>query len=142
MKQKFRLFKKVDALFKRFPLVHGMVLRKLDDQSLFKSKEVIKGTAEFLNNGRFYWIRIIKKNIKHFEAHEKSWQEAITKTPSNTLKELAVAVEEFFKSYCHFARTMAPLHILTQKGSFKLCQYIITKTQIKNPAGKMTFDFF
>ena len=117
----------MDVIGKRFPLVKQMVLKMLDNQSLSNTKQASRGMAEFLNNERFYWIRIIKKYAKHFEGHEESWREVMKKIPINSLKELTLAVQKFFKSFS-FMKT-APLHIVAEKGSFQLCEYVINKTE-------------
>ena len=116
----------MDILCKRFALVGEMVPNNLDNQSLTKSKEANKEISKFLDNGRFFWTRIIKKYNKNFEGFEESWKEAINKTPYNILKQLAIAVEQFFKSYSF--KQVAPLHIAAEKGSLQLCEYIIRKT--------------
>ena len=125
----------MDMLCKRFPLVKKRILNNLDDQSLTRSKEANREIAEFLDNGRFYWIRIIKKYAGNFEGFEESWKEVIPRTPLDIVKQLALAVEEFFKSYSF--KQVAPLHIVAEKGTLQLCQYIITKAKYKNPQGKL-----
>ena len=102
-----------------------MVLEKLDNQSLSKSKEASKEITEFLNNERFYWIQTIKKYIEHFKGHEESWREVMYKIPINTIKELGLAVKEFFRIFSF--KNMAPFHITAGKGSFQLCKYVIAK---------------
>ena len=109
----------MDLVQKRFPLVSRKVLKMLDNQSLSKIKEASKEMADFLVNERFYWIRIIKKYAKHFEGHEESWKQLMYKIPINTLKEIAIAVQKFFKLYSF--KKMAPFHITAEKGSFQLC---------------------
>ena len=107
----------------------------LDDQSLTRSKEASRGIAESLEDERFYWIRIIKKYTGNFEGFEESWKEVIHRTPLDIVKQLALAVEEFFKSYTD--KKVAPLHIVAEKGTFQLFQYVITKAKDKNPQGKL-----
>ena len=85
----------MDMLCKRFPLVIRTVLINLDDQSLTRSKEASREIAEFLDNERFYWTRIIQKYNGHFEGHQESWKEDIRRTPLNVLKQLGVAVQNF-----------------------------------------------
>ena len=125
----------MDMLCKRFPLVKKRILKNLDDQSLARSKEANREVAEFLDNGRFYWIRIIKNYARNFEGFEESWMEVIRRTPLDIVKQLALAVEEFFKSYTD--KKVAPLHIVAEKGTFQLFQYVITKAKDKNPQGKL-----
>ena len=92
----------------------------------------------FLKSERHFWIRIIKKYTDHFEGHEKTWKEVTNKTPIHILQELAIATEEFFTF--HPFLNLAPLHIAVERGSMQLCQYIIAKTEDKNPKGTMVLS--
>ena len=129
----------MEIFFKRFPLASKMILRNLDNQSLVRSKEVSSEVSEILCKERFYWIRIIAKHVENFEEYHESWIEVINKTPANVVKQLAIAVEEFFKSYTF--DKLAPLHIAAEKGSLQLCEYIIAKTSNKNPEGNVYIGF-
>ena len=82
----------LDVICKRFPLVEKRILNNLDDQSLTRSKEANREIAEFLDNGKFFWIRIIKKYAGNFEGFEESWKEIIHRTPLDIVKQLALAV--------------------------------------------------
>ena len=53
----------MEVVFKRFPLIRRKVLKNLDDESLIRSVEAKRGIAEFLDNERFFWIRVIKKYV-------------------------------------------------------------------------------
>ena len=99
----------METFYKRFPIASKMVLNNLDDQSLRNSKEASREISEFLDNGRFFWIRIIEKYKDNFNGFEKSWKEVINKTPTDVLKQLAKSVEKFFKTYSF--KQVAPLHI-------------------------------
>ena len=116
----------LNVICKRFPVVSKRVLNNLDDQTLTRSKEVNRDIAKSLEDERFYWIRTIKKHVENFKGHEESWKEVIYKTPINIIKELAIAVQLFFKAYWHENMKMAPLHIGVENGSLQLCQYIIS----------------
>ena len=116
----------MDILFKRFALVGKTVLNNLDDQSLTKSKEASKEISEFLDNGRFFWTRIIKKYNKNFEGFEESWKEVINKTPVDIVKQLAIAVPKFFESYSF--KQVALLHIangalVSYRHNFRICLF-------------------
>ena len=80
----------MEILSKRFPLAGELVLSNLDDQSLTTIKESSRDINEFLGNGRFFWIRIIRKYIKNFEGFEESWKEVINKTPVDIVKQLSL----------------------------------------------------
>ena len=99
----------MDTVWERFQLVSETILNNLDDQSLRNSKEASREISEFLDNGRFFWIRIIEKYKDDFNGFEKSWKEVINKTPTDVLKQLAKSVEKFFKTYSF--KQVAPLHI-------------------------------
>ena len=76
----------MDLLCKRFPLVNRMVLINLDDQSLTRSKEANREIAKFLDNEKFYWIRIIKKYMGNLEEFEESWKEVVNKAPLGIIR--------------------------------------------------------
>ena len=123
----------MDNCCKRFPDVGKMILNNLNDQSLARSKKASRGIAVFLENERFYFVRIIRKYDEQFEGFEESWNEVINKTPIDFLKQLAVAVEDFFKEN-YWRKNLTPLHIAAEKDDLGLCEKIITKTSNKNPA--------
>ena len=85
----------MDVIIKRFPFLNYMVLKNLDDQSLMKSKQANRKIARFLENERFYMIRILKKYSKNYEGLEESWKEVIYRAPINVIKQLAIATNNF-----------------------------------------------
>ena len=99
----------MDTVWEKFPLVSETILHNLDNQSLTNSKEASREISEFLDTGKFFWIRIIKKYKDNFNGFEKSWKEVINKTPADVLKQLAKSVEKFFETYSF--KQVAPLHI-------------------------------
>ena len=60
----------MEILFRKIPLVRRMILKNLDNQSLTKCIEAKHGFAEFLNNEKFFWIRMINKYTRNFEGVE------------------------------------------------------------------------
>ena len=79
----------METVLKRFPFASKIILKKLDDQSLARSKEASRGITEFLENERFYWIRIIQK-------YNDDCRQVIKKTSIKDLKELAIQSEKSF----------------------------------------------
>ena len=112
-----------------------MVFKDLDDQSLINSREANREMKQCLNNERFYWIRIINKFSKNFEGHKESWKDVINKASIQITKKLAIATQEYLKNSHGF--DVAPHHVAVEKGSTGLCEYIISKTQEKNPKGNI-----
>ena len=89
-----------------------------------------KGTKS-LEEEKASAIKVIESYDQNFTGFEDSWREVIGKAQIDILKELATAVQEFFKSCIY--ESVAPLHIAAVKGSLKLCEYIIMNTTNKNP---------
>ena len=85
----------MEIICKRFPHVGKLVLNRLDDQSLARSKEIDRRMKNFLENERFYWIRILMKYKRNFEGFEESWNNVIENAPIAILQQLALAVQEF-----------------------------------------------
>lgn len=127
----------MNIIQKRFPHVIQNILNNLDNQSLNRSKEAIREIAKCTKNEKFFSIRIIKRYTDHFRGFEESWKEVLYKIPLNLMRQLTDAVQHFFKYDSHTTIKVAPLHIVAEKGSLELCQYIITKTNNKNPQGKL-----
>ena len=85
-----------------------------------------------MESDRLSLIRIIKIYTGNFEGLEESWNNLIEKVPIDLLKQLSVAVQEFFK-YKSFMKKVSPLQIATEKGSLELCRFIIGVVQGSNP---------
>ena len=121
----------LEIICKRFPFVVEKVLSNLNNQSLMRSKKASREINKSLENQRFYWIRIIKMFAKIFEEFQESWKEVMNKIPLNFLKDLAIAVAQYFMFY--FQQNIAPLRVVLEKGNFELCQFVLKRTKIKNP---------
>ena len=80
---------------RRFPSVGKTILNNLENQSLARSKEIDRRIKKFLENERFYWIRILMKYKRNFEGFEESWNNVIENAPIAILQQLALAVQEF-----------------------------------------------
>ena len=122
----------MDRLCLRFPHLSKSILNNLDNQSLIKSKEASKEIFQFLENERFYWIRMIGRKYWNFDGFEESWKEAIHQTPFDLINELANEVQSLFTSHnlCSISiRPIHPLHVAALQGNLKLYKYIVAKTK-------------
>ena len=127
-----------DMICQRFPLVNRMVLTKLENQSLTRCIEASRGISEIIENEKFYWLRIIKNHKTHFKGFEEFWKEVTNKIPINTIRQLALAVRQFFK--LHTFLRVTPLHIAAFEGNFQLCQYIFTRMGNKELHGNSKLE--
>ena len=112
------------------PLVGGMILEKIDNQSLISCKKVNRQMHVFLENE--IWIRTIRdhlQNFQEFQEFQDQWKIIIKKTPAKILKELATVILNFFSIHPqNYGYQWAPIHIAAQQGSLKLFKYILDKT--------------
>ena len=85
----------MEDLDQRHPLLIKMIMKSVDDKSLVTLKKVSRRLYGFLEEERFYWLRVIqsyyKTNIKKY----KSWKKLVDKTPSEMIKKLALALHQF-----------------------------------------------
>ena len=86
----------MDIIVRRFPTLAVNIFNNLDDQSLVKFKKADRESFEFINQERFYWIRILIKYNELFETGKESWNISISKTPAGFVKKLAMAVLTYF----------------------------------------------
>ena len=148
----------MEEICQRFPFVAQKVLNHLDNDTLNNFKEAGRNNAGFLGKERFYWIRII---IHSFTGELREvWNKVVSKTPIETIKELAVAVQQFqmqracrrcqeILRKCHKPPTSLlvtpfdcirklenqwhPLYIGAACGTVNLCKHIIQKTGVIEP---------
>ena len=63
-----------------------MIFKKLDDQSLIRTKESSRKISGFLDDERFLKIRIINIYVEHFEGFEDEWKRVVRKTSTDFIK--------------------------------------------------------
>ena len=126
----------MEDLCRRFPVVAQNVFANLDEKSLTDCKVVSKVSCDFLNNERFFWIRIIKKNFVYQNKFFKEWKTAFSRTPIAILKQMASAVGQICRQQCNLSISyLSPLHITARYGNFTLFGYIFDKMIEKSPKG-------
>ena len=121
----------------RFPRLGEKIFNQLDNQNLTKCKEIDNSLNEFLKENKVLWMRMIKKyNVNHMEFKD-DWKSVMEKVPAEIVKELALAVEQFYTLRPHQNRLdhqHSPHHIAAKRGSLSLCKFIARKTKSLNPA--------
>ena len=93
----------METFCKRFPHLAERIfdqvdqVDQVDDQSLDNCKEISVEVQEYLDNERFFWVRIIKKYQEKLKDFPKLWKPVIVKTPTEIVKQIAIAVSRFFQ---------------------------------------------
>ena len=124
----------MEKLSKRFSSTNKVILSYVDEKTLANFKKGSKGINKILNGEKFYWIRIINKHRARFQEFQESWKKVISRTPVDTIKQLALAVDKFFQGKpTRLERRWHPLFIAAEQGSLELCKHIIYKTGCENP---------
>ena len=139
----------MDELCQRFPLMVQKILDNVDNETLINFKEAGRNNAAFMEDERFYWIRIIQRYNCLIGELQEVWKKVVRKTPVKIIKELAVAVYQFpqtifRKLKCDepitpldfvqkLEKQWHPLFIGAACGSVNLCNHIMQKSDIKEP---------
>jgi ankyrin repeat protein len=129
----------MENLCKRFPHLAGAIFDQVDEPSLNICKEISGDVLEFLDNERFFWIRMIKKYQRRLKDFPKLWKPVVDKTSVEKLKEIAIAVSRFFQVrhlYSHRLfvrrRKWSLIAISAHQGDLALLQFIVNKIKLKN----------
>jgi hypothetical protein len=89
----------IENFFVRFPAISKEILKRLDDQSLAKFKEVSKQLFPIIDMHKPFWIRSLKNYNENFEIFLDSWKKVINKTPTEIIKDLAISMNQFHKQH-------------------------------------------
>ena len=142
----------METICKRFPHLAERIFDQIDDQSLNNCKEISEEVLEYLENERFFWIRIIKKYQGKLKDFPELWKLVIDKNPTEIVKEIGIAVSQFFQVrhlYSDKIRDFSGpsdnfrqnfrqgsqwslITISANHGDLALIQFIINKIKLKN----------
>ena len=124
----------MEDLSKKVPLMNRWILKNVDDKTLVNVKEASQEINQVLVEDRFFWIRMMYKHDGSFKEFQEPWKRVISRTPVGNVKQLALAVHQFFKDNpIRHKKQYHPLFIAAKQGSLKLCGDIIKKTGDLNP---------
>ena len=126
----------MEEIFRRFPGLGMQIYDLLDNKDLAKSRRVSKIWKNSIDREKTIWLRMIKKQVRDFNKYQ-DWQKVLFRIPTNTAKDLALAVTQFYKSEpTRFDENWSPLHIAVEQGNFNLSQFVFRKIDVKNPKNK------
>ena len=134
----------MEDILNRFPHLGKLTLNNLDNKSLINGKKASRDVSKFLENEKFFWVRILKRYHRNIDRFEESWKEVIKKTSFEMMKQLAVMVQNFFQLYPIIknleSSQVAPIHIAAAQNNVDLCKFIYEKTKNKNPKATLQLD--
>ena len=118
----------------RFPGLGEKIFDQLDNQNLTKCKEVSRSQRKFLDENKLVWKRMIEKYTANNVEFKDFWKLVTEKVPAQIVKELALAVEQFYTFRPHrLEHQHSPHHIAAERGSLSLCKVITQRTKVLNP---------
>ena len=140
---------KIEELFAKFPKVGTAIFSQLNNQDLVGSKKVNQAWASFISKQKLPWIQMIRKYIGTMEQIPESWDRVVVRTPFQTVKDLALVVQEVQKNPLYEKisanfHQCSPLHVAAACGNLQLCQHVIKKNckmPFKNKVGLTPFHF-
>ena len=114
----------------RFPGISEEIFKKLNNQDLMKCKEISRSQCRFIEDNKIMWIRMIQKYSANNLEFKDYWKSVMTKVPVENVKELAIAVEQFYTFRSHRLKHQhSPHQIAAERGLLSLCQFITQKTR-------------
>ena len=125
----------MEEFLERFPRVGEEIFKQLDNQNLAKCREVSRSQYKFLEESKVLWRRMIEKYSANNLEFKNAWKLVVERVPVQNVKELAIAVEQFYSFRPHrIEHQHSPHHIAADRGSLSLCKFIFERTRLLNPA--------
>ena len=125
----------MEDFLERFPQVGEEIFKQLDNQSLAKCKEVSRSQFKFLEENKVLWRRMIEKYSANNLEFKNAWKLVVERVPVQNVKELAIAVEQFYSfGPRRIAHQHSPHRIAADRGSLSLYKFIFERTRLLNPA--------
>ena len=123
----------MNQIILRFPVIAEQIFDQLDDQNLSKCRGISKIWYDATE--RLKWTRKIQKLSKENAKHQTSWKLVLVKIPTEVLKKLALACEEYHYDIPQWPDGIesSPLHIAACSGDLQLFKHILEKVKDKNP---------
>ena len=76
----------MEDICKRLPSLANQIFEKLTDQDLIRCNETSKEMDTFLNEDRFFLLRIINAFFGNFVEFKDSWEKVVKKAPTEIIK--------------------------------------------------------
>ena len=126
----------------RFSHLSEKIFKSLDNQNLVKCMEVSRMWCGHLEVQKFVQIRIIEAIVVQFDEVVEIWNNAFKDTSTETITELRLAVQEFYKIFEDYDNLgsvlcvnngLSPIHVAAGVSNINLLKKLQEKTTDKYP---------
>ena len=136
----------MENILERFPNVAKAIFSKLDNKYLVEANGVCSSWKNSITSQKFYWIRIIQTHIDDEQEFTSiPWQRVLLKTSVEMVKELSIAVYQFYQfDKSRYKKKWSPLHITVERDILGLSQRVMNKVAEMDPKssdGKIPLHF-
>ena len=120
----------MDVMILRFPTIAENIFGELDIKTITRCKGASRLWNIFLDEEKVQWYKILQKyadNMMHFS---NDWKVVIKKTPSKTIKTLALLTQLYFKANPELREQntqRSPLSIAAACGALEIYQHVSEK---------------
>jgi hypothetical protein len=131
----------LEVCFSRFSHLTEQIFDNLDNAGLSNCSVVSRQWQSYLEDKRFFQIRIIKSKMAKDGKVGKSWDEFFKASTSKAIKYLAGCVTELCENntiderfgYLKFDESLTPLHVAAIEGKLSLFKYVFFLSKSKEP---------
>ena len=124
----------MNYILERFPVVANKIFCKLDDKSLIRAKEICRPWRNYITSQKFSWVRKIQADIIYKQEFTRNWQRVLVRTSVETVKELSVAVHQFYQlDESRYNEKWSPLHITVMQDDLSLSRHVMSKMDEMDP---------
>ena len=121
----------MEDVCKQMPSLAEKVFQNLGDQDLINLKESNRKIYSFLNNERFFAMRIINVHFGNFVQFQDLWEKVTEKAPKEIIIELRRAIQKFFsEDKSRFEKQWIPFWIASVVES--VCVHCLALDTIQN----------
>ena len=89
----------MENILKKAPDLGQHILRNLVHKSLVKTNLISKTWMNYIDNDKYFWVRMILNQIGKDNKFLESWKKVLVKTPTKLVRKMAFAVVQLKQIY-------------------------------------------
>ena len=119
--------RKMDALMLRFPHLPEKIFQKLNNKSLFKSREVARSWQDLIDRRKYPWLRIV--NIPTILEYRNTYLHLAAETGQIEAFQTAFSEQKDKNIVKKFGQT--PFHLACMNGRFEIVQFLLKNSDLE-----------